>query len=91
MHPNKDRHDRLERLACANLVKFIKAKCKVLHMDWGNPKHKYRPGEKGIESSPEKNNLGVLIEHDPAMCTGTESQMGPWTPSKETWPAGQGS
>jgi len=32
--------DRLERWAHAHLVKFNKAKCKVLHMSCGNPKHK---------------------------------------------------
>ena len=37
--------DRLERWARANLMKFNKAKCKVLHMGWGNPKHQYRPGD----------------------------------------------
>ncbi|PKU43415.1 rna-directed dna polymerase from mobile element jockey-like [Limosa lapponica baueri] len=34
--------DRLERWACANLMKFNQAKCKVLHLGQGNPKHKYR-------------------------------------------------
>jgi len=32
--------DRLDRWACVSLVKFNKVKCKVLLMDWGNPKHK---------------------------------------------------
>ncbi|PKU45857.1 maestro heat-like repeat-containing protein family member 7 [Limosa lapponica baueri] len=34
--------DRLERWACAKLMKFSQAKCKVLHLGHGNPKHQYR-------------------------------------------------
>ncbi|GAB0190613.1 mitochondrial enolase superfamily member 1 [Grus japonensis] len=54
--------DRLERWARANLMKFNEAKCKVLHMGWHNPKHDYRLSEEWIESSPEKKDLGVLID-----------------------------
>ncbi|PKU45372.1 rna-directed dna polymerase from mobile element jockey-like [Limosa lapponica baueri] len=48
----------LETYACANLSKFNKAKCKVLHMGQGNPKHKYRLGGEWIESSPEEKDFG---------------------------------
>jgi len=34
--------DSLERWAHANLIKFSQAKCKVLHLCWGNLKHRYK-------------------------------------------------
>ena len=37
--------DRLEEWAHVNLVQFNKAKCKVLHLGWGNPQFQYRVGD----------------------------------------------
>ena len=58
--------DRLKRWACVNLMKFNKVKCNILHLDWGNSKHKYWK----TESSPEEKDLGVLTDEklNPAMC-----------------------
>ena len=53
--------DRLERGDCANLTEFNKAKGKVLPMGRGNPRHKHRLGEEGLESSPKEKDLGVLV------------------------------
>jgi len=56
---NLDKH---EKWASVKLMRFNRAKCKVLHMGRGNPCYRYRLGHEGIESIPAKKVWGVLAD-----------------------------
>lgn len=51
--------DRLEEWALANLMKFTKAECKVLHLGQSNPQYQYRLGNEQIEGNSEEKDLRI--------------------------------
>ncbi|PKU34133.1 rna-directed dna polymerase from mobile element jockey-like [Limosa lapponica baueri] len=77
--------DRLERWACANLMKFNQAKCKVLHLGHGNPKHKYSP-ESQLHPGLHQNKYGQQVKEGdstPLLCS-SETPPGVLRPGLES-------
>ena len=50
--------DVFKKQAHKNLMRLNKANCKVLHLDQGNPRSKYRMGEGLLASSPAEKAWG---------------------------------
>ena len=42
-------------------MRFNNAKCKVLHLGWGNPWYQYRLGYEGLRAALMRSTLGVLV------------------------------
>ncbi|PKU47575.1 rna-directed dna polymerase from mobile element jockey-like [Limosa lapponica baueri] len=60
--------NRLEKWANRNLMKFNRRKYKVPHLGRNNPSHQHTLKATHLENSFAEKDLGVLLDHKPAMC-----------------------
>jgi len=59
--PSRETLTGFEKCSCGKIMKFHKARCKVLHMSRDNPKHNYRLAQNGLRAALSRRTWGCWL------------------------------